>query len=725
MKEKTSFGSRILAKVRKHKHALALAAIVLAVAAAFAFIGIDALPYAQNKSERVIVNDDYSVTTAPITGEGVLQQLQVKAETGLYGVAVCFSLPDGVAAGTVSAEIIDSDGNIAASSVASGDALRDNTFHRFLFPKEIVCAEDTELYLRIYADSESVLLWKSESSYKGFALTESGERADGTLALQYITRHVGRDAVWYYALLFLLSSLALAGGYAAIFIFKVRPETAFIVIGLLLGIIFSVYTPFGGAPDEYVHIASAYRMSNRILGVEEQGGGGTVTVRTCDVDESLFGPVEYDSYSFQKIWSGLTDGSKPDETLSVVEARSADVLPLQYISQALGVTLARLLHLNYSWLIVLGRLFNLLMFLGVGFFAVRLMPVFKTTLALSALLPMSMQLAASFSYDAYVLALSFLGIALVFSMAYGDKPVTAMKLIGAALVFALLAPAKAIYILLALAIFIVPAERLGTKKRALVIKFSVLAFALVFWAATNMSSVLGTLGIDLSRPQAAPAPAAETAAAEQIPEGEELGTQEASLLYPYELTLVPAEEPEGFFDPGGEILANGDSRFYYSISYILQNPVQTVRLLVHTIATETGKYIQSMLGTRLGELIVVDLSAGWVWTIAIIALLYLSVVPKEGEELLHRGIRKLWGALIFLGVVAAAALACVMWTPINYTHVFGIQGRYFLPALPLLLAAFENRLLVLQKRIDGWLVFCMAAANIAVLLNVFHIMALR
>ena len=107
------------------------------------------------------------------------------------------------------------------------------------------------------------------------------------------------------------------------------------------------------------------------------------------------------------------------------------------------------------------------------------------------------------------------------------------------------------------------------------------------------------------------------------------------------------------------------------------------------------------------------------------ALLYLSVVPKEGEMPVHTGLRKMWGALIFVGVAAAASLACVMWTPINYTHVFGIQGRYFLPVLPLLLVAFENRLLILRKEINGCLVFCMAATNIAVLLNVFHIMAHR
>ena len=71
----------------------------------------------------------------------------------------------------------------------------------------------------------------------------------------------------------------------------------------------------------------------------------------------------------------------------------------------------------------------------------------------------------------------------------------------------------------------------------------VLAFALVFWAATNISSVLGTLGITFEKVQPAPAPA-EITAVDHISESEELATEEAELVYPYELTLVPAVQPE-------------------------------------------------------------------------------------------------------------------------------------------------------------------------------------
>ena len=68
----------------------------------------------------------------------------------------------------------------------------------------MACAEDTALLLHIYTvpqtDEDRIALWKSETSYDGFSLQENGAAADGTIAIQYTTEHVGRDIVWYYLL---------------------------------------------------------------------------------------------------------------------------------------------------------------------------------------------------------------------------------------------------------------------------------------------------------------------------------------------------------------------------------------------------------------------------------------------------------------------------------------------------------------------------------------------
>ncbi|MBQ8647886.1 MAG: DUF2142 domain-containing protein, partial [Oscillospiraceae bacterium] len=51
-------------------------------------------------------------------------------------------------------------------------------------------------------------------------------------------------------------------------------------------------------------------------------------------------------------------------------------------------------------------------------------------------------------------------------------------------------------------------------------------------------------------------------------------------------------------------------------------------------------------------------------------------------------------ALILAGVSGLLVFACLTWTPVNYEILFGLQGRYFLPVLPLALLLWGE---------NGWL----------------------
>ena len=88
--------NRIKTYINKHRHIFAVAAIILTASAILGWVGYDTLPQASMQSERVIVNDDYSAITAPITdGEGVRQKIRVKGGTKLYGVSLDFHIFSG------------------------------------------------------------------------------------------------------------------------------------------------------------------------------------------------------------------------------------------------------------------------------------------------------------------------------------------------------------------------------------------------------------------------------------------------------------------------------------------------------------------------------------------------------------------------------------------------------------------------------------------------------
>ena len=169
-------------------------------------------------------------------------------------------------------------------------------------------------------------------------------------------------------------------------------------------------------------------------------------------------------------------------------------------------------------------------------------------------------------------------------------------------------------------------------------------------------------------------------------------------------------------------MPNGDSRYYYSVSYILHNVRGTVKLVLHTIMQNTGKYLQTVIGTRLGEIIVVDLQASWIWFIILVALLYLSTISVNGEALIYKKKDKILGLIVFTLVLLRVVAACITWTPINYETIFGIQGRYLLPVLPLLIMALQNDNLIFRKAVDDKLMYLILPTDILVILNVFMIM---
>src|SRR5699024_11437491 len=109
--------------------------------------------------------------------------------------------------------------------------------------------------------------------------------------------------------------------------------------------------------------------------------------------------------------------------------------------------------------------------------------------------------------------------------------------------------------------------------------------------------------------------------------------------------------------------------------------------------------LQGLLGTTLGEPIVYRIDVSWLLGVGLLLALLAAALPVQGEKLpLSR--RAAWcGAGGLLCVVLAVLAAALNWTPINYQTLFGMQGRYLLPVLPLaLLLVRSNRLFTVDRK---------------------------
>jgi len=711
--------------------------IILSAVFVLGWIWYSVLPEASEKTERVIINDDYSILTEEVTDStGIRQNIKVKAGTRFYGFSANFHIFNRVQHGTVYADLENTRGEVITSARRDLTTVLDNTFKGFIFD-EMQCPEADEDYvLHIYIKPETredrIALWKSAGTYEGFELEENDVRARGTIAIQYYTRHTGDDI---YGFFMLIASAAISGliiAYFMIFVKKCRPENAFAVIALTVGIVFSIFTPIGGGPDEYVHFASSYKISNIMLGIEKPSSSKKILVRKCDSVLPINDTVNYNSFRFQDIYDGLLEKNETGNEMVEVEARTTTAFKPVYMPQAIGITMARLMNMGSVQLVIMGRIFNLLFYIIMVWMAIKITPVFKSTFTVIGLLPMCMQLAGNFSYDSYILAFSYFFTAVVFSLTYSDRQVDWKRIAAAAVSLWMLTPVKAVYVTMALLVFIIPSEKFKGRKSASATKCIIFMLALLVWANMNLKEVKGTLK---THTDYLGEKNAQTMLREQNKKEEAVRTEENTtetettaeeIFYPYELMIQEnaSENETVFWDPESDILPNGDSKYYYSVSYILSHMKQTIKLIMNTITTKSGHILQCMIGTRLGEIIVVDLQASWLWFIGILLVLLLSVFNVGDSVSPHKGIRKWWGALIFAGVVALSVAACIMWTPINYVTVFGIQGRYFLPAFPLIVFFLNNTFIRLEKNIDGILIYSMLILDLLIILNVFNIMAI-
>ena len=126
-----------------------------------------------------------------------------------------------------------------------------------------------------------------------------------------------------------------------------------------------------------------------------------------------------------------------------------------------------------------------------------------------------------------------------------------------------------------------------------------------------------------------------------------------------------------------------EDKITYTPGYMLAHPADTLLLLVRTLLQNTDHYLCTLVG---GSLSYYSLDLAWGWVVALYLLLAYAALPTaEGLALLPQGRYRVWGGVAAGLCCALAVASCLLWTPVHNETLYGLQGRYFLPVLPLLL----------------------------------------
>ncbi len=409
------------------------------------------------------------------------------------------------------------------------------------------------------------------------------------------------------------------------------------------------------APDEIAHYATAYKWSNVVMGKKSVDENGHVYMRKEDAEAPFTHLNTKENY--KTITDNLFKTCKESESVSF-DYKLMDTSPIPYFPQAVGITLGRTFGLGWVMTMFLGRLMNLLVFILCGYLAVKWIPFGKMILFTVSMLPMTLELISSMSYDAMTLGLSLLFTAVCFRYAYVKETIGKKEVAVLAVLLGLLAPCKTVYILLGGLCLLIPKIKFKTKRFYWMSAVMVLGAAAASLLINNMAALSGYIG-----------------------------TGENYISWAGE--------------PG------------YTAQMLLSDPARFVFLIFNTIREYTGFYISHMIGYELSWR---NICIGEAPIIAFSFLLFFSCLKTQDDVyMMHSGERG-WCIVLCTGTIFLVALSMLLgWTPASYGFIEGIQGRYFLPVLPLFLLAVRNRKVVIRQNIDKWIIFASVFLNVLVI----------
>lgn len=490
-------------------------------------------------------------------------------------------------------------------------------------------------------------------------------------------------AAGYVLLVVLVTALLIAGAWMMLKS-GMKPERSFFITGLFLGVLFMAVMPGLSAPDEVCHYISAYRLSNRLMGKPElddirkhiQVRADDYALedlnvyrdgRTSENYRILGRTVEESTYKTIAEWDAFYPHAE-----GTVNSNQQDVTttPVAYLPQAAGISLARVLKLGPLWLLFFGKFLNLLVYLLLTSAAIRKIPAGKELIYGTGLLPMTLSLSSSMSYDTMILGTAFLLTAWFLSLACEPKKVTAADMAVLCVLIAAMGPCKMVYSLLLFLFFLIPADRFRSTGLR-ILSFAVLA-----------ASLAGAIFL-----------------------------VNAGLITSY------ATASEGAVV---QITKQG-----YTVSELLHRPVFILQMLCQTLVYQGEQMHLGMIGQWLGNLDPVMGVPYFICALFGLGLLALAF-KKPGESQKLKVPARLWAGLLILGIVLLTAGAMLIaWTERDSKVIEGLQGRYFLPLLPLFLLIIKNDRIVLTADRNREILYAFVCMDGYALLRLYATACLR
>lgn len=394
-------------------------------------------------------------------------------------------------------------------------------------------------------------------------------------------------------------------------------EIIFLIIALSMGLLCIKVTPsrVGVSWDDEVHYAKTLEIANALNGIMYKADEKNISDYAKNIHERL----GYDRQSDAE-YSAMLQESYDKREWSAHNFTNYGVWSIAYIPSAIGIVLGRGIGLSYEGVFNLGRIFNLLTYVLTICFAIQRMKYGKVLVAAVGLIPTTIFMAVSFSYDSWVTGFTILGFAYFFAELQDDEPLTKKNIgiiIGS---IALGCMPKAIYFSLLFPLLFMPRRKFQDKRQRKRYYLAIIGAGVVLVSTFILPILLGGAG-------------------------------------------------------NADLRAGADVNSIEQIKYILNNPFTYAKML---IKYELDYISLVNSATMLQKFAYVG--NGYFYSTVSLVLVVVAFLDRGEERNCHfiKGTTMI-GCLATI-ILSTTALY-ISFTPVGANTVVGMQGRYLIPTI--------------------------------------------
>lgn len=434
-------------------------------------------------------------------------------------------------------------------------------------------------------------------------------------------------------LIVLILMLAAVGGFCLIGYIAKRQwslEKVFLFLGGYVCLLYFASLPVFRAPDEINHYMRAFEISEGNFISQHMGDTG---VGGNYLPQELIPTELCDAreINYYEVWSNKDVEMSEDQRMEYTYGNTALYSPVAYLPQALGIAVGKFFTLKSVYLVYWGRTFSLLSCFGLLYFSIRNMPNKKMMVFLSCFMPMLMSQIVSLSADALTLSVAFALWSYVLKVSL-DENIEKIDLKSKIWILSLtiiLSLCKIVYLPLCLVILLLDGEKFKTKRGSVAYKLG----------GISLVAILNLLWLSIS----------------------------SGFLVEFNEGVNSAEQ----------------------VKYVLTHPISYINSCLYTLLLKGQGWMEEMVGSKLGW--AMDVQVPRLIIVIMLALLIFSAfVSDKQEKRILVDIRKrcFVGVCLLITVALIFTSLYVQWTPVAAFIVDGIQGRYFIPLIPVVAFLF-------------------------------------